>query len=122
MCVYWPLMKGLLTGKFGRSHQFDPRDGRKKYTMYQGEEWQKNQDFLDELRTIAAEAQRSVAQVVINWTIHQPGITVALCGAKRPVQIRDTAAAMKWKLADDQMRRINLAIADRGRILTGKIA
>src|SRR5262245_23531416 len=24
--VYWPLMKGLLTGKFARDHQFDKRD------------------------------------------------------------------------------------------------
>jgi aryl-alcohol dehydrogenase-like predicted oxidoreductase len=122
VCVYWPMMKGLLTGKFGRNHQFDPRDGRQKYVMYQGDEWLKNQDFLDELRAIAAEVQRSVAQVVINWTIHQPGITVALCGAKRPAQIRDTAAAMKWKLSDAQMARINQAIADRGKILTGKTA
>src|ERR1043166_6382773 len=107
---------------FCRNHQFDPRDGRQKYAMYQGEEWQKNQDFLDELRAIAGEIERSVAQVVINWTIYQPGITVALCGAKRPAQIRDTAAAMKWKLTDDQMRRINKAIADRGTILTGKVS
>ena len=30
---------------------------------------------------------------VVAWTMHQKGITAALCGAKRPEQIRDTATA-----------------------------
>jgi aryl-alcohol dehydrogenase-like predicted oxidoreductase len=114
LMVYWPLMKGLLAGKLARDHQFDPRDGRAKYPMFRGEEWRKNQDFLDTLRPIAAEVGRTVAQVVINWTIQQPGITAALCGAKRPEQIRDNAAAMEWKLSAEQLARIDRAIAERG--------
>ena len=120
VCVYWPLMKGLLTGKFERDHQFDPRDGRQILPMYHGEEWQKNQDFVDELRTIAAEAGRTVAQVVVNWTINQPGITCALCGAKRAGQIRETAAAVGWELSSEQMERISTAIARRGKIVFRK--
>src|SRR5262249_29213822 len=42
---YWPLMKGLLAGALRRDHQFDPRDGRKKYPIYQGDEWRRNHDF-----------------------------------------------------------------------------
>jgi aryl-alcohol dehydrogenase-like predicted oxidoreductase len=112
--VYWPLMKGLLAGQLARDHQFDPRDGRRKYPMFQGEEWQKNQDFLDRLRPIAAEAGRSVAELVINWTIQQAGITAALCGAKRPGQIRANAGGMGWRLSADQLRRIDEALKARG--------
>jgi len=112
--VYWPLMKGLLAGKLSRDHVFDPRDGRQKYPMFQGEEWRKNQDFLDRLRPIAAESGKTVAELVLNWTIQQPGITAALCGAKRPEQIRDNAGGMGWKLSADQMRRIDEALRDRG--------
>ena len=54
IACYWPLMKGLLAGKLARDHQFAASDGRAKYPMFQGDEWQKNQDFLDELRAIAA--------------------------------------------------------------------
>ena len=112
--VYWPLMKGLLAGKLARDHVFDPRDGRRKYPMFQGEEWQKNQEFLDKLRPIAVECGKSVAEVVVNWTIHQPGITAALCGAKRPEQIRASAGGMGWRLSADQLSRIDLALAERG--------
>jgi aryl-alcohol dehydrogenase-like predicted oxidoreductase len=118
VCVYWPLMKGLLAGKLGRDHVFQLGDGRAKYPMFQGAEWERNQNFLDELRTIAAAAGKTVAQVVINWTIHQPGITAALCGAKRPDQIRETAGALDWQLSDQQRSQIDAALARRGEPLT----
>lgn len=118
LCVYWPLMKGLLSGHLRRDHVFAAKDGRAKYPMFQGEEWQRNQDFVDRLRKIAAARNRSVTEIVVNWTIHRPGITSALCGAKRPEQIRESAAAMGWRLDDEALREIDQAIAQRGQILS----
>lgn len=118
--VYWPLMKGLLAGHLPRDYVFDPRDGRRKYPMFHGEEWEKNQDFLGDLRPIAAAAGKSLAQLVINWTIHQPGITVALCGAKRPDQIIANAGGMGWTLSADQMSQINTALIKRGPSVSGR--
>jgi aryl-alcohol dehydrogenase-like predicted oxidoreductase len=116
--VYWPLMKGLLAGRLSRDHVFDPKDGRAKYPMFQGEEWVKNQDFVDRLRDVARQVGKSVAQVVINWTIHQPGITSALCGAKRASQIEETAGSLGWRLSDEQTREIEAALRDRGTAVT----
>lgn len=116
--VYWPLMKGLLAGHLPREHVFDPKDGRRKYPMFSGDEWQKNQDFLDVLRAISADLGRPVSQIVLNWTIQRAGITVALCGAKRPHQIRENADAMSWSLTADQVARIDAAIAARGPIVS----
>jgi aryl-alcohol dehydrogenase-like predicted oxidoreductase len=70
--------------------------------------------LLDELRAIAADAGRTVAQLVINWTIHRPGITAALCGAKRPDQIEENAGAAGWRLSEGQLVRIDAALARRG--------
>jgi aryl-alcohol dehydrogenase-like predicted oxidoreductase len=112
--VYWPLLKGLLAGRLPRDHVFAPKDGRPKYPMFQGEEWQKNQDFVDQLRLVAENANRTVAQIVINWTIHRSGITCALCGAKRPYQIEETAGAMGWRLSSEQLARIDRALQERG--------
>lgn len=111
---YWPLLKGLLAGKLSRDHQFREGDGRPKYPMFQGSEWQKNHDFIDELRDIAASLGKTVAQVVVNWTIQQPGITSVLCGAKRPEQIEETAGAMGWQMDDDALLRIDTALKRRG--------
>ena len=49
--VYWPLMKGLLAGKMARDYVLPENDNRRKYPPFHGEEWQKNQDLLDKLRT-----------------------------------------------------------------------
>ena len=112
--AYWPLMMGLLAGKLSPDHVFPPRDGRAKWPMFQGSEYQKNLHFVEQLRDIAKNAGKTVAQVAINWTIHQPGITAALCGAKRPDQVRDNAGAMGWQLSDDQLSLINQAFRERG--------
>ena len=112
--VYWPLMKGLLAGRLSDKAPLDKRDSRRTYPMYQGEEWEQNQAFVARLREIANDAGRTVAQLVINWTIHQPGITVALCGAKRPWQIEETAAAMGWRLTAGHAVAVEAAIAERG--------
>jgi aryl-alcohol dehydrogenase-like predicted oxidoreductase len=116
--VYWPLMKGLLAGKLPRNSELDERDSRRKYPMYQGDEWHQNQDFVDRLRQAAAITGHTVAQLTINWTIAQPGITSALCGAKRPAQIAETAGAMGWSLTKDQDLIIREAIDARGPVAT----
>jgi len=118
VCVYWPLMKGLLAGKLRRDHQFDSKDGRAKYPMFQGEEYQQNMDLVDELRAIASQRDRTVAQLVVAWMIAQPGITSALCGAKRASQIEETAAAMLWELSDAEREQIDAALSRRGEAQT----
>lgn len=112
--AYWPLMKGLLAGKIGTETKLADADNRKSYPMYQGEEFERNQAFVATLRQIAEEAGHTVAEVVINWTVSQPGITSALCGAKRAWQIEETASAMGWRLTADQLAAIEAAIAARG--------
>ncbi|WP_339728636.1 aldo/keto reductase [uncultured Gimesia sp.] len=114
--AYWPLMKGLLAGKLPRDHQFALQDGRQKYPMFHGEEWEQNQDFLDDLRILSEEMNHTVAQIVIRWTIQQKGITCALCGAKRPEQIKENAETMNFELSDSQMESINQLIQKRGPI------
>lgn len=116
--VYWPLMLGLLAGKLSRDHVFPPRDGRAKYPMFQGPEYQKNLDFVDRLREVADSAGKTVAQVVINWTIHRSGVTVAICGAKRAAQVADNADAMGWQLSSEELARIDRALNERGTPVT----
>lgn len=111
---YWPLMKGFLAGKLSRDHQWAAQDGRQKYPIFQGEEWERTHDFLDEIRPIAAQAGMTVAQLSVAWVIHQPGITAALCGAKRAEQIQETAHTMDFSLSAEQLEQIAVAIQRRG--------
>ncbi len=107
---YWPLMKGLLAGKIRRGHEFNPADKRLTYDVFKGEAFEQAQQLLDKLDVIAAECGKSVAQVVINWTMQREGITSVLCGAKRDWQIEETAGAMGWQLSDEQLRGLDLPV------------
>ncbi len=117
--VYWPLMKGLLAGKLPREHVFAEMDGRRKYPMFSGDEFQRNQDFIDKLRKLAMDIGKSVAEIVLNWTIQRPGISAALCGAKRPQQIRENAATLSWSLSSEQIDLIDRWIVERGPTVSG---
>jgi len=118
--VYWPLMKGLLAGRMPRDHIFVPGDGRAKYPMYRGSEWEQNQEFVDELRDIAAGSGVTVAQLVVAWTAARPGITAVLCGAKRAYQITETAGAMTIALSQSVLDQIDAALQRRGPAAAGR--
>lgn len=111
IACYWVLMKGLLAGRLARDHKFDPQDRRLSYPIFRGAAWHRSQDLLDHLRTLAQQLGCTVAQLVIAWTIAQPGISVALCGAKRPQQISETAQAMHLQLGADVIQQIDTWIA-----------
>lgn len=107
---YWVLMKGLLAGHLQRDHQFDSRDRRLTYPIFQGDQWKRNQDFLDGLRELAKQIDCTVGQLVVAWTLRQPDITIALCGAKRPEQIIDTSQAMRHTLDQPILEKIDSLI------------
>ena len=111
--VYWPLMKGLFAGKI-HPGALAERDNRRKYPQYQGEEFQKNMELVERLRSIADEAGHSVAELAINWILRQPGITSAVCGARRPEQIRENAGGSDWELSAAQLAAIEQALRERG--------
>lgn len=111
--VYWPFLKGLLAGKMRPDRTFE-NDSRRKYPQFQGEEWEKNLALVENLRIIAEETGHSVAQLVLRWTLQQPGITCALCGARRPEQVRENAGGSDWELTAEQLARIEKLLAERG--------
>jgi len=94
LIAYEPLAMGLLTGKFTADHTFAPDDWRCRSPLFAGGAWIDNLAEVESMRPIAETFGCSVAQLAVAWTISQPGVTAALCGAKRPEQIRETAQAM----------------------------
>lgn len=107
--VYWPLMKGLLAGKIGRDHVFESSDSRPGYPIFQGELRRLAHDVVDRLFNVSSSKGITVAQLVVAWTAAQPGIGAVLCGAKRPEQIVETAAAMSVHLAPSDFAEIESA-------------
>ena len=114
MFVYWPLMKGLLAGRMPRDLVFPTTDSRHKYPMFTGEEFQRNLDFVDALRPVAARLECDLPDLVLAWTAEQTGITCVLFGATSPEQVQTNARALACELDDAAREAIAVAIQNRG--------
>jgi aryl-alcohol dehydrogenase-like predicted oxidoreductase len=63
------------------------------------------------LRRVAAEQERSVAQIALAWVLAQPGVTSVLTGVRRPDQLADTLGAVDVALAPDQLAALDAVSA-----------
>ena len=109
LIVYSPLERGLLTGKVTPDRKFPEGDHRAEHKFFTPEMRQKVLDALATIQPIADKHQASLAQVVINWTIHEPGITAALVGARNAEQAAHNAGATKFALSDAERRQVRAA-------------
>src|SRR5690606_5927808 len=83
---YSSLALGLLTGRVSATRVFADDDQRVADPRFSPTNRQHAADFAAALMPLAAKHKASVAQLVIAWTLAQPGITFALCGARDPAQ------------------------------------
>ena len=105
--AYSPLQRGVLTGKYTPGHNLEEGDHRKGSRFFSSGNIRRINAFLSKLEPIASRHQASLAQLVLNWTLHQPGITIVLAGARNAGQIEDNAQAADIKLTEDEMGSIN---------------
>jgi len=108
---YSSLALGLLTGTVAADRQFEGDDQRAGNPRFSSENRQHVAGFANALRALADRHGASIAQLVIAWTLRQPGITFALCGARDPRQARDNARAGTLALDAGDMAVIDAARA-----------
>ena len=96
--AYSPLQFGLLTGKMKPGQRFTKDDLRNNSNYFKDENIKRVNAFLDEIKHIADDKNITLAQLVIRWTIEQPGITIALVGARNPKQAKENAKAADIEL------------------------
>ncbi|CTQ46995.1 aldo/keto reductase [Roseibium aggregatum] len=108
---YSSLALGLLTGKIGPDRTFEGDDQRKDNPRFSVENRRKVARLMDAIAPIAEAHGATKAQVVIAWTLQQPGITFSLCGARDPEQARENAKAGRLRLTSEEIGLIGDAAA-----------
>jgi len=109
--AYSPLQRGLLTGKIKPGYRFGENDTREGSKFYKDENVNRVNALLNELSPLAEIKNATIGQLVIAWTIQQPGITIALVGARNANQAVQNAKAIDIKLADEEIKFINSKLA-----------
>ncbi|ACP22210.1 putative aldo-keto reductase protein (plasmid) [Sinorhizobium fredii NGR234] len=108
---YSSLALGLLSGTIRSDRVFSGDDQRKDNPRFSVANRQKAKEFAEAIRPVAERHGASIAQTVIAWTLGQPGVTFALCGARNPSQALDNARAGTLRLADEDLAAIETAVS-----------
>lgn len=110
--VYSPLCRGLLTGKYSGRETFPAGDVRDLDPKFKAPRFEQYAACVEKLKRVAARHQKSVTQLAVRWCLDQPGVTVALCGARRPDHIEETAQAAGWTLPAADVKEIEAIVAE----------
>lgn len=117
---YSPMERGLLTGKVGPDRQFSPTDHRSRHPYFTVENRQRVLSALERVKSIADKHGVSYAQLIINWTFSQPGITAAIVGARNAEQSAHNAKAMSFTLTAAELQEVRAAFDPLATALAGK--
>lgn len=105
--AYSPMQLGLLTGKIKPGQAFDESDLRARHPLFAPENVKRVNAFLDKIRPMAESKSATLGQLVLRWTLAQPGISVALVGARNPEQAVQNARAIDVQLSPQEVNFIS---------------
>lgn len=101
-----PLQAGLLSGKFRRGVR--PDVSRLNELDAPGTiDYERLYRIVDVLDAIAADRGVTPAQVALNWVLNKPGVDTVIIGARHAQQLEDNLAAASWRLAAEEMARLD---------------
>ena len=108
--AYSPLVLGLLTGAATPERVYAEGDFRRTHKRFTAENRARVQGLLARFQPIATRHQCTLGQIVIAWTIAQPGITHALVGARSVAQIEENAKGGQITLSQMDLDEMNEAL------------
>jgi aryl-alcohol dehydrogenase-like predicted oxidoreductase len=105
---YSPMLSGLLAGKMTRERiaSLPSDDWRRGNREFSEPNLSRNLRLVDLLRQIGSAHGVTPGVVAVAWTLHHPAITAAIVGGRGPKQVEETAAALTFRLADGEFRKI----------------
>lgn len=112
--VYSPLEQGLLSGKIGMDREFAPGEYRNNIPWFRPLNRKSVLDMLEGWKGLTEKYNCSLAQLVIAWTVEQPGVTYALCGARKTAHSIENAAAGDLLITREDVEKIRNDVESLG--------
>ena len=105
---YSPMLSGMLTGKMTaeRAATLPADDWRRKNIEFSEPRLSRNMRLVELLREIGSGHGVSPGVVAVAWTLHNPAITAAIVGGRSGKQVEETAAALDFRLSQNEYERI----------------
>jgi len=105
---YSPMLSGMLTGKMTaeRAAHLAPDDWRRRNKEFNEPRLSQNLRLVDLLREIGSAHSVSPGVVAVAWVLHNPAVTAPIVGGRSASQVEETAAALTFRLAEEEFARI----------------
>jgi aryl-alcohol dehydrogenase-like predicted oxidoreductase len=104
---FFPLMSGLLTGKYRKGRPIPQGTRVAKYERYAKLLTEENLDKVEALIDFAASRRRSLLELAFSWLLAHGVVASVIAGATSDEQVRNNAAAADWKLTREDMEEID---------------
>jgi aryl-alcohol dehydrogenase-like predicted oxidoreductase len=106
--AYSPLGRGFLTGALKRPEDLPPNDWRRLNPRFQGENFQKNLELVEELEAMAWDKRTTPAQLALAWLLTRGEHVVPIPGSRRMERLEENTAAADIRLSDDELDRLEV--------------
>ncbi|WP_394773223.1 aldo/keto reductase [Flavobacterium sp.] len=106
--AYSPLGRGFLSGDIKSPDDFPENDFRKALPRFQGEQFQKNIQLVNEIRKMAEEKQMTSSQLAISWISSKNILSIP--GTKRVKYVEENIAAAQIILSTEELNRLEKII------------
>jgi aryl-alcohol dehydrogenase-like predicted oxidoreductase len=104
---YSPLGRGFLTGQIKKIDDLEADDYRRNSPRFQGENFQKNLELVQEIETMARDKHCTAAQLALAWVLAQGEDIVPIPGTKRIPLLEENISALAVQLDRADLDRIN---------------
>lgn len=104
---YSPLGRGFLTGAIRSPEDFDSDDFRRYMPRFQGENFARNLQLVDEVNNMASEKGIASVQLALAWILAQGQDIVPIFGTKHRKYLDQNLAALDVTLDDSELRRLD---------------
>lgn len=111
--AYSPLGRGFLTGQIQTFEDLAEDDYRRFSPRFQGENFTKNLDLVNQIKELAREKDCQPSQLALAWILSQGDDIVPIPGTKRIQYLEENIGALKIQLSKEDLRRIN-EVAPKG--------
>ena len=106
--AYWPICRGLLSGRMNADTRFDGDDQRNTDPKFLAPRYGQYLRAVEALDKFARDNfGKRVMHLALRWVLDQPGVSAALMGARRPAQLDPLSEVMGWTLGSDAMAEID---------------
>jgi aryl-alcohol dehydrogenase-like predicted oxidoreductase len=104
---FYPLMSGLLTGKYRKGRPIPPDTRVAKVERYGKLLTEENLDKIEALVDFAESRRHTLLELAFSWLLAHGVVASVIAGATSARQVRDNASAASWKLTKSDLEQID---------------